>query len=113
MENQKENNQTPILVEFSVGPHLEQTSILGLFDNKKEDFKEKSKNALNDAMDAIKEMASRIGDLKQSIPVEFSKVEVGFGIKCDMEAGVVLAKMGMEGNINVKLTWERKEKDSE
>ena len=100
----------PIVVEFSQQPGVEQVSLLHV---SPEELKAKSEQALDAAMDTIRHMAKRVSGLRESIPVEFSKVEIEFGIKLDWEAGVLLAKAGTEGSINVTLTWERKDRDDD
>lgn len=99
------NEETPILVEFSQQPGVEQVSLLNL---SPEELKARSEQALDAAMSAIRHMAQRVSGLREAIPVEFSEVEIEFGIKLDWEAGVLLAKAGSEGSISVTLTWERK-----
>jgi hypothetical protein len=104
------DEETPILVEFATRPGLQQVSIL---DRPREEIAAKSREALDSAMGTIQQMARRVSALRDAIPVEFSKVEVEFGIKLDWQVGALLAKSGTEGSINVKLIWERKEESHE
>jgi hypothetical protein len=74
---------------------------------------EKSKEALDKAMDTIAAMAQRAAGLGDRIPAEFTEAEITFGVKLDYEAGALLTKAGAEGSLSVKLTWERKAKADE
>jgi hypothetical protein len=102
------DEDTPILVEFTPRPGVEQVSI---FDLSPEEIAEKSKKALDSAMGTIQKMAQRVSALRDAIPAEFSQVEVEFGIKLDWEVGPILAKAGTEASLSVTLTWEREEKE--
>lgn len=110
MSSLNSDENTPILVEFAPRPGVEETAILDLFKMPRKKLAQKSAQTVDAAMKAIADMAHRVGTLRKAIPVEFSQVEVAFGIKLDWEVGVLLAKAGTEGSINVKLTWERKDK---
>ena len=96
----------PILIEFSPRPGVEAVAI---FDKKPEELKKKSEEALNNAMKNIEDMANRVSALQKKIPVEFSQVEVEFGIKFDWKVGAILAEAGTSASINVTLTWSRPE----
>ena len=95
---------TPILIQFSAQPGLEHTAF---WDMKPDELKKNSEEALNNAMKTIEEMANRINALQKNIPVEFSQVEVEFGIKFDWKVGAILAEAGTEASINVPLTLSR------
>ncbi len=104
MTDSATSESTPILIEFSPRPGVEKVAI---FDKNPEEIRKKSKDALNNAMKNIEEMANRINTLQKKIPVEFSQVEVEFGIKFDWKVGALLAEAGTEASINVTLTWSR------
>ena len=72
------------------------------------DFAEKSVKALQQAMDSIHHMASRVNVMIDKISDRPSQVEVDFGIKFNSEVGAVIASAGMDCSINVKLIWENK-----
>ena len=101
MPKRKSDNFGPILVDFAPGPDLQRTAIAPV------DLAEQSAKALDAAMDTIQSMVQRISALPHTMPKEFSKVEVNFGIKLDVEAGALIAKTGGEASLNVTLTWER------
>ena len=98
------SRSTPILIEFSPRPGVEAVAI---FDKKPEELKKKSEEALNSAMKNIEDMANRINTLQKKIPVEFSQVEVEFGINFDWKVGAILAEAGTSASISVTLTWSR------
>ena len=102
MTDSEANTGTPIIIEFSPRPDVEGVAI---WNKKPEEIKKKSEEALNNAMRSIEEMANRINALQKKIPVEFSQVEVEFGIKFDWKVGAILAEAGTEASINVTLTW--------
>lgn len=94
-----------ILVEWSVRPGIEN---VGIFDRKNKENADRSSKALDSAMNTIKKMAKRVKKLNESVPIEFSQVEIDFGIALDYEVGAVLASTTTKASINVKLTWDRK-----
>jgi hypothetical protein len=103
---QIEDDDDVILVEWSVRPGTEN---VGIFDRKSKENAKKSSKALDTAMSTIKKMAKRIKKLNDSVPIEFSQIEIDFGIALDYEVGAVLASTTTKASINVKLTWDRKE----
>lgn len=98
--------QTNIIVEISPTDGIEEVSWYRI---DKEELKRRSDAALDEAMSAITEMANRIAALHDKIPLEFSEVEVEFGIKLGYDVGVVLSKASTEANLNVTLKWSRPE----
>lgn len=43
----------------------------------------------------------------QAMTRQPDQVEITFGVKLDVEVGAVIAKTGVQGNLEVKLTWQR------
>lgn len=43
----------------------------------------------------------------QAMTRQPDQVEIAFGVKLDVEVGAVIARTGMQGNFEVKLTWQR------
>jgi len=68
---------------------------------------QKSAEALSKAMDTIHHMARRVSAMVEQLPDPPTQIEAEFGIKFSSETGAVIAKAGIECNINVKLIWER------
>lgn len=101
------DEKTPILVEFTPGPGLHPTSLSPA------DIVEKSAKALDSAMNTIHYMALQVSDTIDALAKRPSQVEVAFGIKLNAESGALIAKAGVEGTLNVKLTWKRKEENHE
>lgn len=101
MTDSEVNTETPIIIEFSPRPDVEGVAI---WNKKPEEIKKRSEEALNNAMRSIEEMANRISALQKKIPLEFSQVEVEFGIKFDWKVGAIIAEAGTEASINVTLT---------
>ena len=95
-----------ILVEWIERPGVEQ---VGIFDRKKKkENVQRSQKAITDAMNTIKKMAKRVKELNDAIPVEFSQIEITFGIALDYEVGAIISKASTEASIGVKLSWDRK-----
>jgi hypothetical protein len=93
-----------ILVEFTTDGGLRP---VGLFSRKKQsELVEKSNEAVNKAMNTIKNMATRVHSTVQTIENRPKNVEVQFGIKFDAEVGVIVAKVTAEGSMTVKMTWQ-------
>jgi hypothetical protein len=93
-----------ILVEFTTGEGLRP---VGLFSRKKQpELAEKSNEAINKAMNTIKNMATRVHSTVQTIQNRPKNVEIEFGVKFDAEVGVIVAKVTAEASMTVKMTWE-------
>jgi hypothetical protein len=107
MTNSDASESAPILIEFSPRPGVETVAVWNEWQKKPEELKRRSEEELNNAMKTIEGMADRISALQKKIPVEFSQVEVEFGIKFDWKVGALLAEAGTEASINVTLTWSR------
>ncbi|MFE0652035.1 CU044_2847 family protein [Streptomyces sp. NPDC059534] len=58
-------------------------------------------------LEQIREMAGRTLDRLVAMPAPPSTVELEFGVKFNVETGVVVARTGVEGHIKVKVVWER------
>jgi hypothetical protein len=75
-----------------------------------EELVEKSRQAIDKAMDTIQGMAVRTIAAAKKISEPPDAIEVEFGIKLDAEAGAMVAKAGTEASINVKMVWRPKER---
>ncbi|MFE2011483.1 CU044_2847 family protein [Streptomyces sp. NPDC059491] len=60
-----------------------------------------------EGLDQIRQMAGRTLDRLVAMPAPPSTVELEFGVKFNVETGVVVARTGVEGHIKVKVVWER------
>jgi hypothetical protein len=100
------NEDVPILVEVTVLPGMEEVSLTP------QDLLNKSSEALNNAMGAIYQMARRTYAAVSAVPTleRPAEIQVEFELKVTAEAGVVLAKSGLESTMKVTLKWERQEK---
>ncbi len=92
--------RSPILVELSPGHGLKQVALSPA------DVLARSSQAIDDAMNMIREMAGRIRESVDSLDLRPSTVEVEFGIKFDTSANAMIAKVCAEASINVTLGWE-------
>ncbi len=100
----KFDDSAPILVEFTPRAGLKETSL------KPEDLTAKSAQALDAAMNTIYNMARRVTDTVDALVSRPNQVEVAFGLKFDSQAGVLLAKAGLEASLNIKLIWQQEQK---
>lgn len=97
------DEEQPILVDFAPAPGVRKTAL------SVEQLAEKSAQALDVAMGTVRQMAQRTSSLRETLPDEFTKVKLEFGVKLDAEAGALVSQVDSEANINVTLTWERPE----
>lgn len=95
------NENVPVLVEFTARPGVQQVSLSPA------DLAEKSRKALDSAMNTVHHMARRVVDTINKLADKPSVLEVSFGLKLDAETGAIIAKAGAEASINVTLKWER------
>ena len=96
------DENAPILVEFTQGPGMQPVPLTR---KKIPDITKMSKEALDDAMNTIHQMATRMTSTVDKLTKKPSQVEIAFGLKFVAEAGVVIAKAGAEGSLNIKLVW--------
>lgn len=59
---------------------------------KNKDNSDRSNKAIDTAMKTIKNMAYKVKELNDSVPIEFSQIEIEFGIKLDYEVGAIAAR---------------------
>ncbi len=97
-------NDTPqILIEFPQKAGIQQVSLTP------ENISKKSANAMEAAMSTIQQMAQKVTTTVKKMTYKPSEVEVSFGLKFDMESGVLIAKTGVEAGLDVTLKWDLKE----
>ena len=74
------------------------------------DLREKSAQAIENAMNTIHGMSTKVVETLKKIKVSErpTKVEVAFGIKMTAEGDALVAKVGAETSVTVTLTWEHK-----
>ncbi|CAN5875402.1 hypothetical protein BH09ACT7_BH09ACT7_29000 [soil metagenome] len=71
-----------------------------------EDLAKASAEALDRAMDTIRAMAERTKKAIESLDAKPDDIEITFGIKLTAEAGAIIAKVGGEAALEVKLAWK-------
>jgi len=99
------DENAPILVEFTPQPGFEEVSLAA---RGVEDVAEKSRKALDSAMNTIHHMAERLKTTINALSERPTQVEVEFSLKFDAAVGAVVSKAGTEAGFSVKLIWERK-----
>jgi len=104
MSTQLETEPITVLVEFPQRSGVRK-GLLGA-----PDLAQQSAQALDKAMDSIQGMAQRVTEMRKKLPAEMAAVEIEFGLKLDAEAGALVAKMGGEASIQVRLKWEKGKK---
>jgi hypothetical protein len=90
-----------IVVEFESRPGLQQVAL------SPDDIARKSAQAVDRAMETVRDMAGRVTTTLGALAEPPSQVAVEFGIKLDVEAGALIAKAGGEASITVKLAWDK------
>ena len=73
------------------------------------DVAEKSKIALDNALETIRGMALKVMQTIKIIPVVDGpdKIEVEFGLKLSSDTSAIIVSAGIEAQIKVKLCWDR------
>lgn len=98
------NEDMPVLVELASISSTRAVSTIP------KDIEQKSAQALNSAMNTIRQMAKYIAVTMDSVSESArpSNVEAKFGLKLTNEGNALITKAGVEANIEVTLTWELK-----
>ena len=95
-----ETAQPEIKVEFPPEKGVQKVA------RKPEELARASAEAMDRAMDTIRDMAERTKKAVDSIQMRPDDIEVTFGIKLTAEAGALIAKVGGEAQLEVKLAWK-------
>jgi|SRR6267378_7091025 len=95
--------EAPILVEFAPRPGLHQVALTPA------DIVEKSAQAVDRAMVTVSALAKKFCATVDSLAVRPTDVTLEFGLKLDIEAGALIARTGVEANMNVTLSWSQRE----
>ncbi len=101
MPSFKLDEDIPIRVELTPAMGTE-TESLPL----EEQSAETSAAAINNAMNAMRNMAQLVVETLETLPRQPSQVDVAFGIKLDLDGNATLVKAGNDSVIDVKLVWE-------
>lgn len=100
------DDNEPILVEMMPQAGMRQVSLSPA------EVAQKSKEAVNSAMNTIHQMAQRVVETVDTLANRPSEVEVEFSLKLNAEVGkAIIAKATTEGSMKVKLTWKRKDEE--
>jgi hypothetical protein len=94
-----------ILVEPSATQGFEHVGVISWV---KEKLAKKSEESIDNAMKTIEVMTSKVQSSIKNINQtnKPKQVDVEFGIKFDGELDVIIAKVGTEASITVKLHWD-------
>jgi hypothetical protein len=101
-----EVNGTEIFVEFSQAPGLRQVSITP------ENMAQKSAEAVDKAMEIVRQMANKGMVALDALANKPTQVEMEFGVKFNAETGAIIAKAASEASLTVKFTWDRRNESS-
>lgn len=66
-----------------------------------------AKASFEAALSGVRDAALAALSQFTSMPRQPDEVALRFGVKIDVQAGAVIAKTGVEGQLEVKLTWKR------
>jgi hypothetical protein len=97
----------PIRVQLSPVPGARQVALSPA------DLLNRSRQALDSAMNTISHMARRTKAAIDALPEQPSEIELSFGLTLNAEGDAVIAKVGGETTLEVTLTWEGKGKQSD
>jgi hypothetical protein len=67
----------------------------------------KATGTLEDALTRVRDAAAAALLQFQDMARQPDGIEITFGVKLDAQAGAVIAKTGVEGHFEVKVTWKR------
>jgi Trypsin-co-occurring domain 1 len=97
-----EDSDDVILVEFEPAVGVQKVS------RGSSDLVEKSAEVIEHAMHTMRNMAKKTIASIRAIEVSErpTTFQVEFGIKLDAEAGALVAKVGSEASITVRMTWD-------
>ncbi len=109
----------PILVEFETAPRVRAVARRGkgaevraLSRKKRQltaDLIEESERAVDGAMSTMETMARKVTDKMDSLKdAKPDEVELAFGLKLDVEAGALIAKVGAEATLEVTMVWKNR-----
>jgi hypothetical protein len=108
MSNFSIDEDAPILVEPTPKSGIQQASLSPT------EIAQKSKEAVNSAMNTIYQMAQRVVVTVDALANKPSEVEVEFSLKLNAELGhAFIAKTQGESSMKVKLSWKRQESSNE
>ena len=104
MSTRSANECAPILIELTPRSGVQQVSLARI---SPEELAQRSAQALDSAMDAVRRMADRMSVMIDGLAGNPDEVKLEFGLKLDVEGQALVAKAGAEGAIAVSLTWKR------
>jgi len=89
-----------VTIEVEPGPATARVS-------RRDDLVLEAKLSFERALGAVRDAASAALGQFQEMTRKPDTVEIKFGVKLSAEAGAVIAKTGVDGQLEVKLTWKR------
>jgi len=73
----------------------------------------KAQSTFEDALDTVRQSADAVIGKLRTLHDKPDEIEVAFGLKATGEAGnFAIAKVGLEANYTVKLTWKGEQRES-
>lgn len=104
-----------VLVEIDAT--LDDSSEIGVVKAGLEDKAEEVVNAVQvkfeDALEVVRYNARAFARKVKDLPDPPDEMELGFGLKATGEGVFVVAKVGVEANYNIKLTWKKNATESQ
>ena len=92
-------NGATMVAELDVAPGVSRVSRDGML--------AKATGTLEDALTRVRDAAATALSQFQDMAHQPDDVEIKFGVKLDAQAGAVIAKTGVQGHFEIKLTWKR------
>jgi hypothetical protein len=92
-------NGAAVVAELDVPPGTSRVSRDGML--------AKATGTLEDALTKVRDAAAAALSQFQDMTRQPDDVEIKFGVKLDAQAGAVIAKTGVQGHFEIKVTWKR------
>lgn len=89
-----------VVIEVDTAPATSRVS-------RRDDLVLEAKHSFERALGAVRDAASAALGQFQAMTRKPDEIEIKFGVKLSAEAGAVIAKTGVDGQLEVKLTWKR------
>ncbi len=93
------DEDAPLLIEMTPMPGVQEVALTP------EELAAKADEVMQKVMNAIHATSERFSHMYDSLPDQFTQVELSFGVKVTSEMGALIAKAGLESTFNVKLVW--------
>jgi hypothetical protein len=96
------DENAPLMIEITPTSGVQEVSF------SPEELAARADEVMAKVMNAIHATSEQFSHMYDSLPDQFTQVELSFGVKVTSEMGALIAKAGLEATFNVKLVWQKK-----